>query len=113
MSLRAVYDVMRRPSAYWATSSGMAMNTRRVSTHPLWPAEVRISDQSSVGSASACLSSSSGRLVFDISSQSGGGLGAGGEGGGAILGFFSSFLMRTGFEGTTRGLRGVGFRGAT
>src|SRR5271157_3515042 len=48
--------MMRWPSAYWATSSGMSRSTMRNSTQPTRPAELRTRYQSSItglgGSAS-------------------------------------------------------------
>src|ERR1035438_3277196 len=43
---------MRLPSAYCATSSGIAMETRRVSTQPDWPPEARMRLQPSTRGAS-------------------------------------------------------------
>src|SRR5690242_21737677 len=104
---------MRRPSAYCATSSGIAMKRRRVSTQPLWPPAVRTSDQSSIGSASLIsFSSSGGRLVLDKASQSSGGLGAGGAAGGGNFGALGGFFNVAGLgAGTINGLRGGAFRG--
>src|SRR4051794_37988803 len=90
---------MRLPSAYCATSSGIAMDTRRVSTQPDWPPDARIRLQPSTrgaafaGATSPASAAASSRSDFESSSQSGGGDGGLGMGGGGIFGgFFASFL---------------------
>src|SRR5579872_6390304 len=97
---------MRWPSAYCATSSGIAMLTIRDRTQPALPSLVRIRYQSSngiglrgsggfTGSREGSLGSSP---VFDISIQFFGGRGAAGMGGGGILPLSRSRdLRRTGF----------------
>src|SRR5437588_11481454 len=87
---------MRWPSAYCATSSGIAIDTRRVRAQPDWPVLVRIRLQSSVGTGLASGASggpcSSSKSVFERSSQLGGGRGGAGIGGGGIFGSFAGFL---------------------
>src|ERR1035437_924068 len=114
---------MRLPSAYWATSSGMAMETRRVSTQPDWPAGVRMRLQPSTrgasfwgGSCSASAAASS-RSVLESSSQSGGGGGGFGMGGGGtweafLASFFGGPLGFLG-AGGIKDLRGASERGST
>src|ERR1017187_3584947 len=112
---------MRLPSAYCATSSGMAMETRRVSTQPDWPAEARMRLQPSMrgasfrgGSCSAAAAASS-RSVLESSSQSAGSAGGLGMGGGGTLDAFraSFFGSALGFlgEGGSNDLRGASERG--
>src|SRR5450759_2485241 len=114
---------MRLPSAYCATSSGIAMETRRVSTQPDWPEGARMRLQPSVrgasfwgGSCPASASDSS-RSVLESSSQSAGGAGGFGMGGGGTLGaFLASFLGGPlGFLGAggIKDLRGASERGST
>src|SRR5579863_8050940 len=57
--LSAKYDVMRCPSAYCATSSGIDMLSMRVSTQPAWPSLVRTRLQSSMWTTAACEEGSS------------------------------------------------------
>src|SRR5580698_7460126 len=90
------YEVMRWPSAYCATSSGIAMLRGRVSTHPTFPSRVRTKFQSSIGTSTGgagaatgggASSGPSGDSGFGVesASQFSGGFGAGGRGGGLIL----------------------------
>src|SRR5438445_13634921 len=112
---REKYEVIRCPSAYCATSSGMVMVSMRVSTQPALRSLVRTSDQSSItfgttgsGAFSTAVSfgpgSSSAVRVFDNASQFSGSFGAGPLGGGGIVRTFFDlsyfyFLVRTdGFE---------------
>src|SRR6202044_1055249 len=85
------YDVMRWPSAYWATSSGIAMLSGRVSTHPTLPSCVRIRFQSSMGTSTGGAAGGGGAtgtgsvLGAESASQLPGSFGAGGLGGGPTL----------------------------
>src|SRR5580692_10731255 len=98
---------MRCPSAYCATSSGIAMLSGRVSTHPTFPSEVRTRFQSSIGTstgtgggAAAANGAGSGAdFGTDSATQLLGGGGPGGRGGG---------LMRAGAELALAFLRGGG-----
>src|SRR5204862_346524 len=73
-SLSGKYELMRWPSAYWATSSGIAMYVLFVSTHPLSPLPVRIRLQSSLGTGRGFLASPSSATIagglFERSVQS-------------------------------------------
>src|SRR5260370_9716765 len=105
------YEVIRCPSAYCATSSGMAMTSIRVSTQPALPSLVRTRLQSSIGIGaggsdldSGFSGSSISSLGTESSSQFSGGLGAGGVGGGGTLCCDFSLRLRearTGFGGAT------------
>src|ERR1043166_5270244 len=96
----------------------MAIETRRVRTHPVWPAGVRTRLQPSSltgGFDSACAAASASSAgVRDSSSQSGGsGGGLGGGGSGTLL--FACFLggAFTFFGvGGIRGVRGASVRGS-
>src|ERR1039457_1305634 len=111
---------MRLPSAYCATSSGIAMETRRVSTQPDWPPEARMRLQPSTRGASfrggscAASAANSSRSVLESSTQSAGSAGGLGMGGGGTWGaFLASFLARAlGFlgEGGSNDLRGASER---
>ena len=48
-SARGKYEVIRAPSEYCATSSGIAITSIRERTHPALPSFVRTKDQSSIG----------------------------------------------------------------
>src|SRR5271154_3301682 len=82
---------MRCPSAYCATSSGIAMFNGRVKTHPTLPSFVRIRLQSSIGTwaggGAGCGAAGIAGWAFGIdrATQFDGGCGAGGRGGGLIL----------------------------
>src|SRR5215472_14062653 len=123
---REKYETMRRPSAYCATSSGIAIMSRRVKAHPDSPLLVLIRLQSSVGmdfcagAADSSLPSrsslrlSSPRSVLESSTQLAGGPGGLGSG---IVGylvslgaFFSSVLGFLG-GGGIKGLRARSTRG--
>src|SRR5213594_2475429 len=92
------YETIRRPSAYCATSSGIAIVSRRVSTQPEDPLDARTRLQSSVGTgfsagAFSGASGSSSRSVLESSSQLSGGGGGLGIGSGGIFGsFLGGFL---------------------
>src|SRR5215471_5262582 len=77
-----MYDVMRCPSAYCATSSGMDITSMRASAHPTSPDFVRTSAQSSrAGGVTGLVFASSTRLlVLDSSIRSGGTGGGAGNG---------------------------------
>src|ERR1700722_18116104 len=101
---------MRWPSAYCATSSGIAMLNGRVSTHPTLPSNVRTRFQSSMGTSTGGGGGATGAggswgSGFDVDSATplSGGFGAGGRGGGPILVcdevFFGFFRVATGFTG--------------
>src|ERR1035441_9448985 len=107
---------MRWPSAYCATSSGIAILSRRVRTQPDCPSGARTRLQSSIaaggpgfggsGASSSCVS------LFESSSQFAGGGGGTGMGGGGYCGalpFLVALVFFTG--GGTRGLRGRAVRG--
>src|SRR5260370_4628485 len=107
---------MRLPSAYCATSSGIAVESRRVNTQPDWPCGVRTRLQPSIRGAGfsgvfsgSSLPSSESR--FESSTQSAGGGGGLGIGGGGILDsfFFSRFFGSVFFFGVggISGVRGV------
>src|SRR6185312_17088391 len=87
---------MRRPSAYCATSSGIAMLILRVSVHPVCPSAVLTRLQSSVGAGGASSVSASsfklGASVRESSVKSAGGVGGFGMGTGGILDDFVFFL---------------------
>src|SRR5579872_2196173 len=113
---------MRRPSAYWATSSGIAITRRRVSTHPDWPEALRTRLHSSVGvgfssTSSSAGTGSSGRSVFERSSQSFGRAGGLGIGGGGYFGSRAAVLRDGALTflggGGSRFLRGRSTRGVT
>src|SRR6185369_14738604 len=116
---------MRLPSAYCATSSGMAMTMRRVRIQPDWPSRLRTRLHSSWGTAglpslslsvSGGGSSSSALGDFDSSTQLGGGGGGLGIGGGGYLGGLpGSFLDVFAFfgGGGSSGLRGISARGVS
>src|SRR5947209_18024219 len=123
---------MRRPSAYCATSSGMAMTRRLVNTQPDCPVAVRIRLQSSVGAGGFDSGSTSDggssdnsaedcpleRSVVESSAQSAGGAGGFGIGGGGILaafaaGFFGGALAFFFGGGGISDLRGASVRGVT
>src|SRR5579864_3910090 len=82
---------MRCPSAYCATSSGIAIVSMRVSTQPAFLSAVRTRLQSSIGTDTAgfdaCGLAGGGTsdLGTDSATQLDGGFGAGGAGGGPIL----------------------------
>src|SRR5450755_2843360 len=84
----AKYDVIRCPSAYCATSSGIAIVNIRVSTQPTLASLVRTRLQSSIGTAgvSVAVGSSASFLGTERAIQLSGGFGAGGFGGGATFG---------------------------
>src|SRR5579859_1471476 len=99
---------MRRPSAYCATSSGMAMYNRRESTHPLCPAAVRTRLQSSsgvVGGGSSGFGSTAFSPSFDNSRQSSGRDGGAGGGGGGILDLFGFLALFAVFFDSINDLR--------
>src|SRR5215510_11420704 len=82
------YDVIRFRSAYCATSSGIIMYRFRASTHPALPSVMRTRYQSSPATfgAGAPLVDASNVVIrgTDRATQSEGGFGAGGIGGGGI-----------------------------
>src|SRR6202034_2356641 len=89
----AKYEVMRCPSAYCATSSGIAIFKGRIRTHPTVPSCARTRSQSSIGTsvtagggavgdgAGVCGSA----FGTESATQFSGGWGAAGGGGGPIL----------------------------
>src|SRR5690242_13428346 len=113
---------MWRPSAYCATSSGIAITNRRVRTQPHCPAAFRTRFHSSNGTAfssgvaGGSEGSSSERSVRESSSQLAGGGGGFGIGGGGYFGclaavFFGGSFGFFGGGGGSRGFRGMSTRG--
>src|SRR5437899_10545623 len=103
---------MRWPSAYLATSSGMAMNSMRVSAQPDCPWGVRTRLHPStfgagLSGAGAAVSASSSESVWESSSQSSGGTGGRGMGGGGDLTDFFSFFFGSAFFLDHGGINGT------